>query len=94
MTNPFRPGRPASLLVNGEAQKACRAEGLCAKATAGVKSTARPTTKNPRAGLIQRVPFMIVSLSLSAARGAAPFDSPSQSRLMARIGPVARGHGK
>ncbi len=38
MTNPFRPGRPASLLDNGEAQKACRAEGLCAKATAGVES--------------------------------------------------------
>jgi hypothetical protein len=35
MTNPFRPGRPASLLVNGEARKACRAEGLCEKAAAG-----------------------------------------------------------
>ena len=35
MTNPIRPGRLASLLGNGEARKACRAEGLCAKATAG-----------------------------------------------------------
>lgn len=35
MTNPFRPGRPASLLGNGEVQKACRDEGLCVKSTAG-----------------------------------------------------------
>ena len=35
MTNPFRPCRPASLRGSGEARKACRAEGLCVKATAG-----------------------------------------------------------
>ena len=41
ITNSIRPGRLASLLANGEAQtdanvsEACRAEGLCVKATAG-----------------------------------------------------------
>ena len=41
MTNSIRPGRLASLLGNGEARtdanalEACRAEGLCVKATAG-----------------------------------------------------------
>ena len=42
MTNSIRPGQLASLLVKGEAQtetevsEACRAEGLCVKATAGM----------------------------------------------------------
>ena len=41
MTNPIWPGRLASLLPSGEAQKACRAEGLCDKATAGTDQVGR-----------------------------------------------------
>jgi len=35
MTNSIRPVHSASLPEQGEAQKACRAEGLCVQATAG-----------------------------------------------------------
>ncbi len=66
MTNPIRPCRPASLLDNGEARKACRAEGLCAKATAGAvrwlgtECSEDPTCKAGRAMRIKPVFIVLV----------------------------------